>query len=115
MASVKAIECAAKSFGVSIPKSPFLNEMRIKRLNEERYEGQEVRGALHVIRKGDTVLELGAGLGFVGSAIAKNCEPKSVMSFEANPELIPHIKNMYKMNGLDKMDTSKNLSFRCIL
>ena len=108
MASVNEIECAAVSFGVNIPHSPFLTEMRIKRLNEERYEGQEIRGALHVVKKGDTVLELGAGLGFVGAAIAKNCKPKSVMSFEANPELIPHIENMYKINKIEKTIQVKN-------
>ncbi|GGX55204.1 hypothetical protein GCM10007385_24620 [Tateyamaria omphalii] len=94
-------EIAATCFGVHVPASPFLNETRIRRMNEGRYEGEEIQGALDVVQPGDRVLELGAGLGVVGAVIAKNAHPDAVLSFEANPNLIPHIKTLHRLNGLE--------------
>ena len=86
--------------GVEVPPSPFLNETRIARINAGRYEGQEIAGALSVIRPGDRVLEMGSGLGIVGAIAARNAAPQAVLSFEANPALIPHIRDLYARNGL---------------
>lgn len=91
---------AAICKGVRVPQSPFLNETRIQRMAEARYEGDEIRGALSVIRPDDRVLELGAGLGVVGAVIAKNAQPEAVLSFEANPNLLPHINALYEENNL---------------
>ena len=91
---------AALCHGVKVPHSPFLNDTRIRRMGEGTYEGDEIRGALEVVRKGDRVLEMGAGLGVVGAVIAKNAEPEAVLSFEANPNLIPHIQALYALNNL---------------
>jgi len=96
----KSAEAAAECHGVRVPPSPFLNDTRIERINAGRYEGQEVQGALAVIRPGDRVLEMGAGLGLVGAIAAQNTAPEAVLSFEANPALIPHIRALYELNGL---------------
>ena len=94
---------AATSFGVHVPVSPFLNDTRIQRMNAGRYEGEEIAGALSVVRPGDRVLELGAGLGVVGAVIARNAHPDAVLSFEANPNLIPHIEALHRLNGLEEV------------
>ncbi len=91
----------ALCLGVKVPPSPFLNDTRIERINAARYEGQEIKGALHVVREGDTVLEMGAGIGIVGAVIAHNAKPAKVLSYEANPALIPHIEALYALNGLE--------------
>ena len=91
---------AALCHGVKVPPSPFLNDTRIRRMGEGKYEGEEIRGALEVIRPGDRVLEMGSGLGVVGAVIAKHAKPEAVLSFEANPNLIPHINALYDLNGL---------------
>lgn len=96
-------DVVATCFGVKVPASPFLNEMRIKRMNEGRYEGDEITGALSVVQPGDRVLELGAGLGIVGAVIARNAQPDAVLSFEANPNLIPHIEALHKLNDLQEV------------
>lgn len=101
-------EIAAHCLGVDVPQSPFLHEKRIQRINEAKYEGQEIAGALHVVREGDNVLELGAGIGIVGAVVSKNCKPARVISFEANPSLIPHIRTLYKLNGIEKRHEVRN-------
>ncbi len=91
----------ARCMGVRVPASPFLTETRIARINAGRYEGDEIAGALTVVRPGDRVLELGAGLGLVGAVVAKNAQPEAVLSFEANPELIAPIRALHRENGLE--------------
>lgn len=104
----ETIDIAAHYAGVDVPNSPFLNEKRIERINAGRYEGAEIAGAMKIVRKGDRVLELGAGLGIVGAVISKNCAPQKVISYEANPSLIPHIQALYDQNGLAKRHTVVN-------
>lgn len=99
---------AANCLGVDVPVSPFLHDKRIERINAAQYEGQEIAGAMHVVKPGDNVLELGAGIGIVGAVVSKNCNPKRVLSFEANPALIPHIEALYEMNGLSRDHKVRN-------
>ena len=94
------IEHAALCHGVKVPPSPFLNDTRIRRMAEGKYEGEETRGALELIRPGERVLEMFAGFGVVGAVIAQNAEPEAVLSFEAKPNLIAHINALYQMNDL---------------
>lgn len=101
-------EVAATCHGVMVPESPFLTPTRIERINATRYEGQEIAGALAVVRPGDKVLEMGAGLGIVGAVIAKNAKPAQVISFEANPNLMGPIRTLYQMNGLDSTIEVRN-------
>lgn len=102
------MEIAAQCHGVDVPQSPFLNDNRIRRINAARYEGQEIAGALNVVREGDNVLELGAGLGIVGAVTARNRKPARVVSFEGNPNLIPHIRALYDLNGLGDVIEVRN-------
>lgn len=99
---------AAICKGVRVPQSPFLTDTRIERINAARYEGDEIAGALAVVRPGDRVLELGAGLGIVGAVTAKNAQPEAMLSFEANPELVPHIRSLHRENGLDGVIELRN-------
>ena len=91
---------AATCHGVAVPHSPFLTPTRIARIDTARYEGEEIAGALALVRPGDRVLELGAGLGIVGAVVGLNRAPERVVSFEANPDLIPHIRALHDLNGL---------------
>ena len=99
---------AANCLGVDVPMSPFLNPKRIKRINEAGYEGQEIKAALHLVKEGDIVLELGAGIGVVSGVIAHNCKPKKIVSYEANPNLIPHIRELHKINKLTRVNSVRN-------
>ncbi|UWQ08846.1 FkbM family methyltransferase [Aliiroseovarius crassostreae] len=94
-------DVAAECFGTKVPMSRFLHEKRIERINKGRYEGEEIKGSLAVVQQGDTVLEIGIGLGVVGGVIATNCAPAAVHAYEANPELIDTINDLYVLNGIE--------------
>ncbi|WP_282048080.1 FkbM family methyltransferase [Sulfitobacter mediterraneus] len=98
----------AECHGVKVPDSPMMTPTRAERINAARYEGQEIAGALDVIRPGDNVLEMGAGIGLVGAIAAKNGKPAKVLSFEANPGLIEHINALYQLNKLEKVIEVRN-------
>ena len=54
------------------------------------------------------MLELGAGLGIVGAVVAARAEPERVLSFEANPALIRHIRRLHRINGLTRRIELRN-------
>lgn len=102
------VSIAATCKGVRVPRSPFLNDTRIRRIEAARYEGDEIAGALAVVQPGDRVLEMGAGLGIVGAVIARNANPAALLSFEANPDLIPHAQALYTENELEDVVELRN-------
>jgi FkbM family methyltransferase len=46
----------------------------------------------------DKVMELGTGIGFIALFCAKKIEANRVFTFEANPLLIPHIRENFRIN-----------------
>jgi FkbM family methyltransferase len=94
--------------GVKVPPSPLLTEARIRRIRTARYEGEEIAGALAVCRPGDRVVEFGTGLGLVSAVVARHAQPESLLSFEANADLIPHIRALHALNGLEARITLRN-------
>ncbi len=86
--------------GLKIPSSPFLDETIMNLIEQGDYENWEMDGALSVVRPEDRVLEMGAGLGIVSGVVALQNKPEAVLSFEANPNLIPHIRRLHALNGL---------------
>lgn len=86
--------------GVRIATSPSLpRNVRIG-LYKERYEAPELALIARVLRPGQRVLEIGAGIGLVGLAATRVCGPGRVTSYEANPRLEPVIRDNYALNGL---------------
>lgn len=95
--------------GVRLPShAQYLPERRVERIRRGRYEWQEIAGALHAVRPGDRVLELGAGIGIVGAVIARNRQPARILSYEANPALIGYARAMHQLNGLDAIIDLRN-------
>jgi len=64
------------------------------------YEADETRSLPEVVREGDRVLELGAGIGFVSSILAKRTRAERIVAVEANPGLIPFIRRVHAINGV---------------
>ncbi|MEP2534224.1 FkbM family methyltransferase [Shimia sp.] len=67
------------------------------------YENKESEAALKRVRKGWTVLELGAGLGFVSSICASVAGAENVISVEANPRMLDPVRANLNRNGFDEV------------
>lgn len=77
----------------------------IAAMNKRQYEHVEARlgGQLfdtEEIGQGQVVLEVGAGLGYVGSALFLSGKIQSIISYEANPNLIPLLRETHRLNGV---------------
>lgn len=62
------------------------------------YEGPERMLLKRYLKPGASVLELGAGIGFVGMLAARIAGAGKVVSYEANPELEETIRANYALN-----------------
>lgn len=69
-----------------------------------RYERRERELANRIIRNGDVVLELGAGLGFIGACLRRYSGAGKIISIEANPRLIPYIRRVHSLNGIEEVE-----------
>lgn len=70
-------------------------------LFKRTYEQAEQILLQQAVRPGDTVLEIGAGIGFIGLLSARLAGPSGrVVSYEANPRLQPVIEANYALNAL---------------
>ncbi len=86
--------------GIKIPDSSAIDPKPADRVKTPHTETQKIAGMMKVIRAGDHVLELQAGLGLVGAIAAKNGNPAKVLSFETDPVLTDYISDLYALNGL---------------
>lgn len=89
------------SYGVTFPTDlpPLLPRMRGALVNND-YEARETKAALRVVQRGDRVVELGAGMGYMSSIVSVNCAPSEVHAFEANPAMIPCIRRVHSENDI---------------
>lgn len=71
-----------------------------EQLIDDDYEVPEILAARGLVRPNDRVLEMGTGLGVVSSLVSRTQPGVTVESYEANANLLPHIKNLHQMNGI---------------
>lgn len=89
------------SKGMKFPKDgKFITGQLRAALRDNRYEAKEANNVLRLVRDNDTVIELGAGIGFMSTLLATRRKIKNVFAFEANPDLIPYIESVHKANAL---------------
>ncbi|MFC6583943.1 FkbM family methyltransferase [Sulfitobacter aestuariivivens] len=90
-----------RSRGMRFPRHPDIIKGRVRKLlRTNAYEQKETEAALRVVRAGDTVLELGGGIGYMSTLLATKRPIRSIHSFEANPHLIPYIREVHAANGV---------------
>lgn len=88
-------------FGIQLRIDPeFMSPKLIEVIRAGRYEGPEARNIGKIIEPGEVILEIGAGIGFMTALMLKNPAVERVISFEANPLLIPKIQRTLDDNGL---------------
>lgn len=69
-------------------------------LLKDQYERLEFGILNATLNPSDVVMEIGGGLGFISIFAAQRAGSERVHAYEANPSLIPLIKNNYALNGV---------------
>ncbi|WP_415920818.1 FkbM family methyltransferase [Tateyamaria sp. SN6-1] len=91
-----------KTMGVRFPRRADLLPPRIRHaLRNNTYELKEAKAVLKVTQTDDVVMELGGGIGFVSSVVAKRRAVKHIHVFEANADLAGYIRDLHLENGID--------------
>lgn len=70
----------------------------LKALANGSYEQHEAKLLIEFIGLEDRVLELGAGIGYMGVLAMTHCKPSSYVAYEANPALLPFINQNMERN-----------------
>ncbi len=91
--------------GVKVPFVPKIITPPIEKpMRNNRYEGGECAALRELLIPGDRVLELGAGVGLLSTVAAMSKGVESVLTVEANPEMIPLIKETHRLNGAKNIE-----------
>lgn len=69
------------------------------RLGSGRFEADEAAAARARVAPGMRVLDLGAGLGFVSSILARGAGAGNLLAVEANPAMVPVLRGNLDRNG----------------
>lgn len=97
----ESIDC----HGLQIPYHPdVITERMANVIAKGRYEAGEVRMMQSLAKPGDKVLELGAGVGLISTVAAQIVGPENVVAIEANPGLIPIIRETHRRNGMQGVE-----------
>lgn len=105
MATVPEYSEVIETNGIKVPFIPDVITPKIERpLRNNRYEGGECAALRDILRPGDRVLELGAGIGLISTVAALAEGVQSVTAVEANPDLIAVIRETHRLNGVASVD-----------
>lgn len=88
-----------KDVALEVPRAALMPELW-RALTESWYEGDELDQICAAVRPGDAVLELGAGIGFISTMIARRIGAGRVVAVEANPQLLPIARRTHAVNGV---------------
>lgn len=90
--------------GIEVPlDSALITDAILDTLWKGVYEQPEILALSGLMRPGDTVLELGAGMGLVSGVMAKRHPQSRFLSYEANPALAPVIAALHQRNGISNV------------
>lgn len=92
------VEFRINNVSLTVPER-LLTPRISRKLQTGDYEADEVRAALMRLKPGAQVLELGAGLGFIAICCARVSGAKNVVAVEANPALLPVLRENLLRNG----------------
>ncbi|SFJ71386.1 methyltransferase, FkbM family [Celeribacter neptunius] len=91
--------------GIDVPFVSGIITPKIERpMRKGHYEAGEVGFMRDILRPGDRLLELGAGVGVVSSAAASIDGVDAVLSIEADPTLLPMIRETWRLNGIENAE-----------
>jgi FkbM family methyltransferase len=68
-----------------------------------RFEAEESAQIPHIVRADDRVLEIGAGIGFISTLLARDPRVSAVVAVEANPHLLDYMGRLHARNDVGKV------------
>lgn len=87
--------------GVCIPDDPEVITPAIRNaILAGVFEAREARRIPEVVQAGDRVLEIGAGIGFISTLLARQEGVRTVLAVEANPHLMDYMARLHAANGV---------------
>ena len=88
--------------GIRIVIDPaYMSEKLQRQIRGGRLSQPEAGLAAAALERGDRVVELGGGIGYTSSLLAKRGLAAAITTFEPNPEVIPAMKRTHAMNGVE--------------
>ena len=108
MVELRSNEFASDTYleagGVVIPVDPAVITPPIRAaILAGRFEAEEGTQIPHIVRPGDRVLEIGAGIGYISTLLSRQRRVSSVLAVEANPHLIEYMARLHARNNVRKV------------
>jgi FkbM family methyltransferase len=89
--------------GIKLILDPvFMSRRMIDSIKKGSYERQESKNIGKIIEQNEVVLEIGGGIGFLSTLIARDQKVKKIIIYEANPILISKINETLEINLPEK-------------
>jgi FkbM family methyltransferase len=90
--------------GVVIPPDPAVITAAIRAaILAGRFEAEEASQIPLIVRPGDRVLEIGAGIGFISTLLSRQRRVARVIAVEANPHLMAYMTRLHALNRVRKV------------
>jgi FkbM family methyltransferase len=90
--------------GVVIPLDPAVITPAIRAaILAGRFEAEESSQIPQIVRPGDRVLEIGAGIGFISTLLSRQRRVARVIAVEANPHLMAYMTRLHALNRVRKV------------
>ncbi|GGD41347.1 FkbM family methyltransferase [Sinisalibacter lacisalsi] len=86
----------------------FISQRTRRLLKTNQYEEREANAVRALVKPDDVALEIGAGIGFMSTLMARSCKASKVHAFEANPSMIPYIERVHALNEVSGRVILKN-------
>jgi FkbM family methyltransferase len=94
----------AKQGAIHLPIDRTVISSQIERALTKVFERPEIEAAQRLLQPGDTVLELGAGLGCVSARLRRETRVGRIVCYEANPALVKYIAGAHRANGITDIE-----------
>ncbi|MBK1636319.1 FkbM family methyltransferase [Rhodovulum adriaticum] len=90
-----------QSHGLLFPDDPAIMTDRLRTLlTRGHYEDSEARALKTFIGANSSIVELGAGIGFISTSAIRHHKARKVTCIEANPLLCDYIRRVHRLNGV---------------
>lgn len=86
--------------GVKIAYDPSaISDQLVQHISAGTYEREESMLIGNIVQRGERILEIGGGLGYLSTLAMGTGKVEALISYEANPKLIPLIQKTWSLNG----------------